>query len=182
MEQVHGSDIKDIHADEHLSKDNCLVKNVDGVFLADKVKNTVVGVKVADCIPVFVVSNGILLGAFHAGWRGISEKIGEKFVKRAILNGFDKNNMSFYAGPHICEKCLEMGDEVKRIFPGTTIKGNYLNLFKALKLQLAESGINANNVKLLKTEDYCTYENPSYYSHRQGDPQRMIAFAIQYRN
>lgn len=179
MEQVHGSRIKQIYSKDDLPGNGNPLTGVDGVFFMQELKDIAVGVKVADCMPVYIVWMNSLIGVVHAGWRGIAEKIGEEVIKSIDSRGLNKKEIYFFAGPHICEKCFKVGKEVIKKFPSAVVKSNRLNLYEALKIQLKESGIYPGNIRLIKEKNFCTYENPDYYSHRRGDSQRMIAFAIQ---
>lgn len=177
MEQVHGSKIKQIYS---IKNDSMTLKGVDGVFFMENFKNIAVGVRVADCMPVYIIWKESLAGVLHAGWQGVSKGIGEEIIKLINLRGLNKDEVYFFVGPHICKKCFKVKKEVKSKFRIDAVKGDRVSLFDALKIQLKEGGISSDNIKLIKKQGFCTYENGDYYSHRRGDPERMLAFAIQH--
>jgi len=150
------------------------------VFEAD-VSPVAVGVRAADCLPVFVFMNGRLVSAFHAGWRGVVSGIGAAAAEKIkLLSGENSSSIEVIAGPHICMNCFQAGDEIRNKFPAEAVQGKNVNLFKALKLQMSKSGLKAENIKIFKNSGSCTYENSRYASFRKGDRNRMLSFAIQY--
>lgn len=74
-------------------------------------------VRVADCVPLFLVSPGGL-GVAHAGWRGTVAEIGRRTVEElAALTGDDPAAMRAFVGPSIGPCCFEVGAEVAETFP-----------------------------------------------------------------
>ncbi|MFC2091315.1 polyphenol oxidase family protein [Elusimicrobiota bacterium] len=179
MRQVHSSRVRSLSLTGSREKD-ILLDGVDGMIFTDKLQNIFVGVRIADCMPIYVYYDHSLTGMIHAGWKGIADGIHKKFVDKALDMGMKVENISFYAGPHICKNCFEVGDEIIDRFPSVSVSGNRVSLFDALSSDLLVLGVRRKNINLIKTGDYCTYENNEYYSNRRGDFQRMIAFAIQY--
>jgi len=131
-------------------------------------------VRVADCMPLFIYSSGLLRGCVHAGWRPLAGGIIQNIVKRT------GSRIRIFAGPHICPGCFEVGDEVLEYFPPASREGNRISLFNALVHISASAGVKVSNITLLKKDGYCSIENSSYFSHRGGDNKRMAAFAFQY--
>jgi len=77
-------------------------------------KGVLLGIQVADCVPVLVVDRrGGALGAFHAGWRGTAMRIVERGVG-AMRAVFRSRSTDLYAaiGPAIHACCYAVGDEV----------------------------------------------------------------------
>lgn len=74
-------------------------------------------VRVADCVPLFLVSpRGI--GVAHAGWRGTVAEIGRRTVEElAALTGDEPDAMQAFIGPSIGPCCFEVGAEVAEAFP-----------------------------------------------------------------
>lgn len=84
----------------------------DGVITSHK--NVLLGIQVADCVPVLVVdAKRAVLGAFHAGWRGTAKRIVERGVgsMRAIF-GSKPSNLYAAIGPCIHACCYSVGHEV----------------------------------------------------------------------
>jgi len=84
----------------------------DGVITSRK--NVLLGIQVADCVPVLVVDAKCrAIGAFHAGWRGTVKRIVERGVGSMRLV-FRCRPGDLYAaiGPCIHSCCYAVGDEV----------------------------------------------------------------------
>ena len=86
-----------------------LITNAAGVLL---------GVKVADCLPVIVADRKRkAVGIFHAGWRGTVQRIVEKGIgemRRQL--GCDPEDLEALLGPGIGSCCYEIGEEVENEF------------------------------------------------------------------
>lgn len=177
MEQIHNTKIKNISDNKDIEK-NGEIKGVDGIYFKENLNQYCLGIRVADCMPIFFFDSNRFLGGVHAGWRGIAGNIGAKFLKRVKKDAQDKN-ISVIVGPYICGRCFEAGPEVREKFPPESVKGKKVDLLAALKTQLKICGVNPEKIIYPPTINICTYENDLFYSHRRGDIQRMLAFAIQ---
>jgi YfiH family protein len=77
-------------------------------------RNLLLGIQVADCVPVLVADReGKVVGAFHAGWRGSAQRIVQRGVgtMRAIF-GCEPQELYAAIGPCIHACCYAVGDEV----------------------------------------------------------------------
>ena len=77
----------------------------EGDALFSKVKNNVLVVKTADCLPLFLESKELgIIGVVHMGWRG---------AKEGIISNIDYNFSSFKAaaGVGLRQCCYEVGKE-----------------------------------------------------------------------
>ncbi len=105
----------------------------------------------ADCVPILVACGGVV-GAIHAGWRGIVAGVVGKSLSRmkAQLSG-----ATAWIGPGIGRCCYEVGEEVAQkvvaasgggvAMPGA--KGRpHLDLVEAVKVQLATAGVGSVRV------------------------------------
>lgn len=84
----------------------------DGV-ITDR-KNVLLGIQVADCVPVLVADRqGRAVGGFHAGWRGTAKRIVERGAgaMRALF-GCEPSDLYAAIGPCIHACCYAVGDEV----------------------------------------------------------------------
>jgi polyphenol oxidase len=84
----------------------------DGVITSHG--NVLLGVQVADCVPVLVVDpKRGAVGAFHAGWRGTAKRIVERGVgsMRGVF-GCQATDLYAAIGPCIHSCCYAVGDEV----------------------------------------------------------------------
>jgi hypothetical protein len=85
---------------------DAMMTNVPGVML---------GVQVADCVPVLVVDvRHRAVAAFHAGWRGTLARIVERGIGRMRLRyGSQPEDLLAVVGPSIGACCYSVGEEVR---------------------------------------------------------------------
>ena len=109
VRQVHSSEI--VYVDETSQPDTV---HADGLF-TDR-PGLALGIKVADCLPVYVFGAGAI-GLAHAGWRGAKDRIGINLVK-AMCARFhqEPGSFCFAFGPCIAPDCYEVGPEVAEAF------------------------------------------------------------------
>jgi hypothetical protein len=83
-----------------------MMTNVPGVML---------GVQVADCVPVLVADvKRRAVAAFHAGWRGTLGRIVERGIGRMRLRyGSRPEDLIAVVGPAIGPCCYSVGEEVR---------------------------------------------------------------------
>jgi YfiH family protein len=105
LEQVHGVAV---------SRDAAAaVPPVADAFVTDR-PGVVAAIMVADCIPVlFCDRDGAVVGAAHAGWRGLGAGVLENTV--AAL-GVDPRRLLAWLGPAIGPARFEVGPEVREAF------------------------------------------------------------------
>jgi YfiH family protein len=173
LNQVHGTQV--IDAD---NTNACLE-----VVSADAAVTTTLGrilaIMTADCLPVLLASrDGKVVGAAHAGWRGLAAGVIEQTVAlmRAKQNSQDRaqSEILAYLGPAIGPHAFEVGSEVREIFmaqnPSSAAcferlqeKGKYL----ADIYGLAILRLNALGIEQIEGGDECTLQNPDYFSYRR---------------
>ena len=87
----------------------------EGDAIITNVKNVIIGVFTADCVPVILVDEeNKVIAAIHSGWRGTFESITLKTIKK-MKEEFNTNeiNIKAYIGPHIRKCCYEVSEELK---------------------------------------------------------------------
>ena len=138
-------------------------------------KNFLIGVLVADCVPVLLYDREKeVVGAVHAGWRGTAgrilpdtiEMMQEKFSSSPL-------NISVAIGPSIKQCCYEVGEEVSQKILEASGEGEYLiekngnsfvDIAHANKVQALDSGVLPENIWV---SGECTFCNPGkYHSYR----------------
>ena len=153
------------------------------------------GVRVADCLPVFVYAqDASCVGIAHCGWRGTALRIAEKLAfqmaeRLSVLPG----RLRFALGPCICPGCYPVGEDVfqqfRKSFPdadrffvhdaghdpiplgesGSCPKSNghcRLDLRSANRWLLREMGLTETG-----SLDLCTREHPEeFFSARRENP------------
>ncbi len=80
-----------------------------------KEKGLLLGIKVADCVPVLLYDKKkSIIGAVHAGWKGTAHQILKSTIK--IMQekfGSSAENILIAIGPSIRQCCYNVGDDVK---------------------------------------------------------------------
>lgn len=107
LEQVHGTDVVRLGAQSAAltPRGDAAVTRTQGVVLA---------IRVADCLPVlFCDRAGTVVGAAHAGWRGLASGVLEHTV--AALE-CDNADVVAWIGPGIGRDAFEVGAEVRQAF------------------------------------------------------------------
>lgn len=105
LNQVHGSGIVD-------------ADRVEGIPEADgsvaRKAGTVCAVLSADCLPILLCDRaGTVVGAAHAGWRGLAGGVVEAAVDAMRI---DPAEILVWLGPAIGPRAFEVGEEVRQIF------------------------------------------------------------------
>jgi YfiH family protein len=136
------------------------------------------GVTVADCVPVYLTSrDGAAVALLHAGWRGTAGCILEAGVRllheRAKVSPAD---VVMHCGVGICGPCYEVGEEVGRavLGPGAKPGRQRLDLRAVLAGQAEALGVGEVTISPLCTS--CDHHR--FFSHRAsgGKDGRMIAY------
>ncbi|MEO0129307.1 MAG: polyphenol oxidase family protein [candidate division WOR-3 bacterium] len=157
--------LKQIHSDIIVDIDDEKKTTGDGLITSG---NQCIGVKVADCLPVYLFSKN-RIAILHCGWRSIIKGILKK-AKDILID------YKYVLGASIGPCCYEIKSDLESLYQNhyseALIKKNYkiyLNLKKAVIIELGEKNLVADL-------DYCTYCNTLYfYSHRRGDKARNYA-------
>lgn len=155
--------LKQVHSDAIINVDREDQRIGDG--LISRRWNCVIGVKIADCLPVYLFNDENIC-IIHCGWRGVI-----KGIARAAAKNLGTYN--YVLGASIGPCCYEVNENVTRLFRRRyrnaiiTRKGNeYLDLKNAVIEDLGHGG-------LLGSLDYCTRCHPEYfYSYRRGDSKK----------
>ena len=143
---------------------------------------SLVAIRTADCCPVLLSStDGRVVAAVHAGWRGVISGVALTAV--ADMQALGATQIAAAIGPCISVEHFEIGPDVsaefRRVFgdaaplrAGPRGK-DHADLQTALELQLRSTGITAVDVLA-----YCTVASPElFFSHRRdkGVTGRMVA-------
>ena len=110
LNQVHSAAIHRVEAKGEMPS--------TGDGLITKARGVLLGVKVADCLPVIVADRRRkAVGVFHAGWRGTVQRIVEKGVGEMRRQfGCDPADLVAVIGPGIGACCYEIGEQVEDEF------------------------------------------------------------------
>lgn len=159
LKQIHSDIIIDVDSDDNRVGDGLLSQR----------KNIAVGIKIADCLPVYLF-NDAMICIIHCGWRSIIKGIAKN---AAELLG----NYKYVLGASIGSCCYEVKEDVAELF-----NKNYKHaiIFKDKKIFLdlkAAVMTDLGNKDLLGSLDFCTECHPEhFYSNRRGgDKKRNYA-------
>lgn len=142
-------------------------------------KNQVCAVMTADCLPILLCNTqGTIVAAVHAGWRGLANKIIENTV--AHMDCADSSIIA-WLGPAISQQHFEVGDEVKQTFSGFPEafqpSVNYLSSepkYLANLYEIARKKLNLLGVLNVSGGEYCTYaQEDLFFSHRRATHQGL---------
>lgn len=181
LSQQHGTEVLrlQVPTEDDLPADGCITGQT-GIACT---------IMVADCLPVlFTNKQGSVVGAAHAGWRGLAGHGGHGIVEAAVQS-FAAAELMVWLGPCIGPKAFEVGDEVRQAFlanqPSASAcfapssNGKWLADLQAL----ARLRLQALGVKQIYGNDgstpWCTVSNPSrFFSHRRDRVSGRLAACI----
>lgn len=115
VRQVHADEIQVVRSgDGALATDDGRAV-LEGDGLITDVPQVMLGIQVADCVPVLVADvQRRVVGAFHAGWRGTLAQIVERGIDRMRTEyGSRPTDLIAAVGPSIGPCCYSVGDEVR---------------------------------------------------------------------
>jgi len=177
VKQVHGSTIVVAERPDP----ELLEASADG--LITKVPGLVLGIRTADCVPVFFWDPvQKVAGIAHGGWKGVKDGIIMQMLKIFEKRcGTKMNDLHVAIGPSIRKCCYEVGKEFLGYFPGfyrgkDATKGN-LDLVGVIKTRLLKRGIPENHIQ---DTGLCTVcENKKFFSYRmENQTQERILSVI----
>lgn len=169
LRQVHGVRVRD-------------AASCDGVVEGDGwvSRSGPVGVFTADCLPLLVWSDaGDLVGAFHAGWRGLADGIVEAAVAAMAAAGAPASRLNVHLGPRIGPCCYEVGPEVAGRFDASSVRSSgpkpVLDLSAEAALRLSRAGVPSGRVT---ASPLCTACRPGelFSWRRDGVRRNMLSF------
>lgn len=149
--------------------------------------NQVLAILSADCLPVLITEQtGLVVGAAHAGWRGLANGIVEQTLAAARELAPQGQTWMAWLGPAIGPTAFEVGDEVlaafetdhpavRQCFVPCRASGKWMaDLFGLARQRLARSGVQA-----IYGGGCCTVTDPArYYSYRRDRETGRMASLI----
>jgi len=178
LDQVHGATVVDVErhprdAGERWPRADAAVTRATDVVLA---------IRVADCLPALLsAADGSVIGAAHAGWRGLAAGVLENTVAAMRCKAAD---VVAWLGPCIGAPAYEVGDDVRDAFiardadaAAAFARGRpgkwQADLEMLARRRLAQAG-----VVRVTSAHMCTASDPArFFSFRRdGATGRMAAF------
>ncbi|MFA9275091.1 MAG: peptidoglycan editing factor PgeF [Candidatus Aquirickettsiella gammari] len=138
----------------------------------------------ADCLPVLLAStDGLIVAAVHAGWRGLAAGVIEETVQQMRNKGAQE--ITAWLGPAIGSAAFEVGADVLDVF--TQKMPQLSDNFKALDggakfladiYGLARTILHSLAIVNVSGGDYCTFtQDELFYSYRRdGVTGRMASW------
>jgi len=173
LQQVHGTEVADA------GNTACLVQADASIA---RHHGTVCVVMTADCLPVLLCDEaGTVVGAAHAGWKGLAAGIIEATVSAMDIA---PHKLMAWLGPAIGQQAFEVGGEVREIFLSQNPQASEAFIPKADGkwmadiYQLAQQRLQALGVLRIYGGKYCTYSDSArFFSYRRdGVTGRMGSF------
>ena len=114
LTQVHG--VRVIDADEQPScPEDCQAPEADAAVTTQP--GRVLAILTADCLPVVLSDEqGLVLGAAHAGWRGLAGGVLEATFQQMRVKSPRSHGWRAWIGPAIGLRAFQVGDEVRQAF------------------------------------------------------------------
>lgn len=162
LEQVHGTVVVDA--------DRAGCRNVADASIA---RCGVCVVMTADCLPVLLCDKaGTVVGAAHAGWKGLAAGVIEATVSAM---GVAPADLLVWLGPAISQQAFEVGAEVREQFIKTTPQAAFAFIsgqsgkYLADIYALARLRLNALGISEIYGGERCTYgESEQFFSYRRN--------------
>jgi len=181
LQQVHGKDVVD--ADMPSASEAIPVADASVTGMAGRV----LAIMTADCLPVVLSDmDGRVLGAAHAGWRGLAAGVLENTLAHMRARHPRSRGWKAWIGPAIGQSAFEVGQDVLDAFAGLGpdahrcfIPGAKPGKWLADLPGLASLRLKRAGVEQVECCGHCTYsEEGLFYSYRR-DPRggRMATLA-----
>ena len=166
LRQVHGATVANLDEIRESVPADAAIARRPGVVCA---------VKAADCMPVlFTDAQATVVGAAHAGWRGLAAGVLENVVENLHCGA-----LMAWMGPAIGPRVYEVGEDVRAAFKGheyafvpTRPRHWNLDLYAVARRKLEARGVQVFG------GGFCTYSDAErFYSYRRdGATGRMVAY------
>ena len=174
LNQTHSKDIVELPSS---------LLNADASYTTKK--NTVCVVQTADCLPLLITNTeGTIVAAIHAGWRGLLNGVIENTLHKINLPA---NELLVWLGPAISQNHFEVGSEVKNSFcekhheaeKAFQLISNQkwlADIYMLAKIRLHAYGVTQIYGASI-TDEYCTYaHHEDFFSYRRdGETGRMAS-------
>lgn len=183
LHQVHGVKVVEFHSSRPAT---------DALPVADaaitRAECVVLAIRVADCLPVlFTDDRGSVIGAAHAGWRGLAAGVLEATIDTL---GSAPETLLAWIGPGIGPRAFEVGCDVLEAFtrtdPGSEAHFVPLhdNKWLADLPSLACRRLKARGVARVSVHGECTYSDAARFHSYRRDPAagRMAALVWRARD
>jgi len=176
LAQVHGNTVVDAAEAKSGTEADAIISTRKGLVCC---------IQTADCLPVlFCSTDSKVVGAAHAGWRGLASGVLENTVARMRTSG--AKDIVAWMGPAIGPQRFDVGEDVRAAFadkdaraaaafqpyPGRA--GKYLaDIYALARLRLQDAG-----VQHIQGGGLCTVSDPRFYSYRRDHVTGRMASLV----
>ena len=159
--QVHGNDVAVVDGPWDVAPEvDALVTATPGLVL---------GVTVADCIPVMFVDRETgIVGVAHAGRRGMASRVAGRTLD--AMAGLGARAVHAVLGPSICARCYEVSDQVRDEVAAVAPLSASVTRIGTPGLDVAAGVLAelAGRCAGLDVVPGCTFERPDLFSYRRS--------------
>ncbi|HUN74422.1 MAG TPA: peptidoglycan editing factor PgeF [Steroidobacteraceae bacterium] len=166
LDQVHGTEVLVLGPETGAERPG---QGLRGDAAVTRAPGRVCAIQVADCIPVLLTArDGSVVGAAHAGWRGLAAGVIEAAVRALAV---EPRETLAWLGPAIGPAHFEVGDEVREAFrgaPDSAFVRNARGRWQCDLPALARGRLRALGVQDVYGGGWCTYADAGrFFSYRR---------------
>jgi YfiH family protein len=183
LQQVHGVNV---HQADSAAAAQAQVPPIADAAITMRA-GQVLAIMTADCLPLLLADqHGRIVGAVHAGWRGLAAGVIEATVDAMRARLGEDAELAAWLGPAIGPASFEVGREVMEAFceqdgeassafmPGPAAGKYWADLYALARRRLA-----ARDVTRVSGGELCTVRDPArFYSHRRDRRTGRMASLI----
>lgn len=182
VEQVHSPEVVTVDAGMDLDDLAAHPRRADALVTARP--DAALAIMVADCLPVLLVdAEAGVVGAAHAGRRGLLDGILPATVAAMAALGARPEAIAAEIGPSVCGRCYEvpaaMRDESEARIAGIGAETSWgtpsLDLRAGAVTSLVAAGLDASQVL---ADAPCTVEDEAFFSYRRASATGRFAGVI----
>ena len=164
------------HGGSGVIKENDLYKT-DGLVTSQV--GLALSVIAADCVPIYIYDEcSGAIGLLHCGRQSVVGELIHNGIECMKSLGALPEMIKITLGPHICDECYEIGEEIIEEFSHSfsteeldqiiLLKNGRLslNMMNAITIKLMRERIDFGNITCIKK---CTCHEKGFYSFRRGD-------------
>lgn len=186
LKQIHGNTVS-----TPTSRKALAIGSFEADASVTNIRNEALAILTADCMPVlFASKHGDVIGAAHAGWRGLSSGVLENTIQAmlSLSPGLMPKDIVVWMGPAIGPTAFEVGEDVLQAFssqtpavlsqafnPISANPGKYLaNLYL-----LARDRLHSVGIEQIYSGDFCTVnDSANFFSYRRDKKTGRFASLI----
>lgn len=186
LKQVHGSNVS-----TPAQRGSLGMGPFEADALVTNIPNEVLAILTADCMPVlFTSKKGDVIGAAHAGWRGLCGGVLENTIQAmlALSPKVSPQDIAVWMGPAIGPTAFEVGEDVLQAFAGQS-KATLSSAFRPIigkpgkyladLYALAHDRLDSLGIEQIDGGSFCTFtDQDHFFSYRRDKTTGRFATLI----